>query len=76
MTKEQGEDAPSKFLADQYRREAFKLLDAARKLTEITAALKQTKVRVSRPAVDDVAAARTLLADLPGVRSLTTLEKV
>lgn len=65
-----------KYLADGYRQAAFNLLRAARQLRDLSEELSYTKVKVARPAIDDLEAARAILAALPTVRAATTLEKV
>lgn len=76
MTASKGSTEDRKYLADAYRAAAFDLLRAARRLRDITAELRQTKVKVARPAVDDLAEAVSILDELPAVRAATTLEKV
>lgn len=65
-----------KFYADGYRQAAFNLLHAARQLRDLTEELSYTKVKVARPAIEDLDEARAILAALPDVAAKTTLEKV
>lgn len=59
-----------KYMADAYRKAAFDLLHAARRLQTITTELGQSKVRVAAPCVDDIAEALSILYDLTPARAM------
>jgi hypothetical protein len=64
-----------KYLADAYRQAAFDLLHAARRLQDITAKIRTTKVKVAPPCIVDVADAMAIMYELPSVPATTAKDK-